>query len=54
MKTDVNVPSKGKKQKNVENKTFFVGIFSATDEKSWWIRIQSGPVPKCHGSTRLV
>ncbi len=29
MKTDVNVPSKSKKQKNL----FFVGILSATDEK---------------------
>jgi hypothetical protein len=34
MKTDVNVPSKRNKQKTLKNNLFFVGILSATDEKS--------------------
>jgi hypothetical protein len=63
MKTDVNVPSKSNTQKKLKN-LFFVGILSATDEKSRIrtrnrsrkpvVRIRgSRSVPKCHGSTTL-
>ncbi len=55
-KTDVNV-SKSDKQKNL----LFVGILSATDEKSRNLVRQSviqirgyGSVPKCHESTTLL
>jgi hypothetical protein len=41
LKTDVNVPSKSKKQKNL----FFVDILKATDEKSR-IRIQNVTDPQ--------
>jgi hypothetical protein len=64
-KDDVNVPSKSNKQRNLY--LFFVGILSATDEKSRIcirrrIRIREsvvrirGPgfVPKCHGSITLI
>ncbi len=54
---------KSTKEKNLEIKLFFVGILSATDEKSR-IRIRKsvvrirgpgfGSVPKCHGSTTLL
>ncbi len=44
MKTDVNVPSKNNKQKNFEKENlFFVGILSATDEKSR-VRIRKSAV----------
>ncbi len=60
-KTDVHVPSKCNKQKTLEKNLVFVGILSATDEKSR-IRIRMsvvrihgwGSVPKCHGSTTMV
>ncbi len=54
--TDVNVPSKSNKQKNLRKKNlFFVGFLTATDEKSRiWVQIfGSGSIPKCHGSTTL-
>ncbi len=45
-KNDVNIPSKNKKQKNLEKK-FFIGVQSMTKVAG------SGSVPKCHGSATL-
>jgi hypothetical protein len=44
LKTDLNVPSKSNKQNNYEKNLVFVGIFSATDEKSPWYE-SLGPDP---------
>ncbi len=70
MKSDVNVPVKSIKKKNVEKKIFFAGVLSVTDENNVWIRIRipiririrdsvvripgSGSVTKCHRSTTLL
>jgi hypothetical protein len=35
VETDVNVHTVSNKRKNLEKKTYFVGILKSTNEKSW-------------------
>jgi hypothetical protein len=51
---DVNFPSKSNKQKNLGEKSFFIGVLKVNDENSRIrIRIHESEA-KCHGSATLM
>jgi hypothetical protein len=54
MKTDVKVPSKRNKQKNLEKKKYFLLASCQPLTEKAVSGAGPGSVPKCHGSTTMV